>query len=72
MPRLILQAKSESEHIWVLLDGEKLISLRDGDSEGLKAVTTWLVDVHGTRGRLHRNTQWGGAILLSGLYAGVA
>ena len=44
MPRLTLQAKSESEHIWVLLDGEKLISLRDGDSEGLKAVTTWLVD----------------------------
>ncbi len=44
MPRLTLQAKSESDHIWVLLDGEKLIPLRDGDSEGLKAVTTWLID----------------------------
>ncbi|MCP4544218.1 MAG: hypothetical protein GY832_44465 [Chloroflexi bacterium] len=44
MPRLTLREKRESSHIWVLLDGEKLISLRDGDSEGLKVVITWLID----------------------------
>lgn len=43
MPRLTLQPCSRSGHIWLMLDGEKLVSLRDGDCEGLKIITTWLV-----------------------------
>lgn len=44
MPRLTLQADSENGHIWVTLGGRRLISLRNGDREGLKVITTWLVD----------------------------
>lgn len=42
MPRLALQP--DNDHIWVTLDEQRLVSLRGGDSEGLKAITTWLVD----------------------------
>ena len=44
MPRLTLQPDSESDRVWVTLDGQRLVSLRDGDREGLKVITTWLVD----------------------------
>ena len=44
MPRLTLQPDGESNHIWVTLDGQRLIPLRDGDREGVKAVTTCLVE----------------------------
>ncbi len=44
MPRLTLQADSESNHVWVTLDGQRLIPLRDGDREGMKAITTCLVE----------------------------
>jgi hypothetical protein len=44
MPRLALQADSESNHIWVTLDGQRLIPLRDGDHEGVKVITTCLVE----------------------------
>jgi len=44
MPRLTLQPDGESDHIWVTLDGQRLIPLRDGDREGVKAVTTCLVE----------------------------
>ena len=44
MPRLTLQPDSENGHIWVTLGGQRLISLRNGDREGLKVITTWLVD----------------------------
>lgn len=44
MPQLTLQLDSESGHVWVTLDKRKLVPLRDGDHEGLKAITTWLVD----------------------------
>ena len=35
MPRLTLQADGESERAWVMLDGQRLVCLRDGDREGL-------------------------------------
>jgi len=44
MPRLALQPDSESGHIWVTLDGERLVPLRNDDREGLKVITTCLVD----------------------------
>ena len=44
MPRLTLQPDSESDRVWVTLDGQRLVSLRDGDREGLKVITTCLVD----------------------------
>ena len=44
MPRLTLQPDSESGHIWVTLDGERLVPLRKDDREGLKVITTCLVD----------------------------
>ena len=44
MPRLTLQPDSENGHIWVTLGGQRLISLRKGDREGLKVIMTWLVD----------------------------
>jgi hypothetical protein len=44
MPRLRLQADSESGFVWVTLDGQRLVPLRDGDHEGLKVITTWLAD----------------------------
>jgi hypothetical protein len=44
MPRLTLQPDRENGHVWVTLDGQRLVALRDGDHEGLKAITTWLVD----------------------------
>jgi hypothetical protein len=44
MPRLTLQPDSESGHIWVTLDGERLVPLRNDDREGLKVITTCLVD----------------------------
>jgi len=44
MPRLTLQADSESNHIWVTVDEQRLIPLRDGDDEGVKAITTCLVE----------------------------
>ncbi|MHC4546859.1 MAG: hypothetical protein ACYSYL_20470 [Planctomycetota bacterium] len=44
MPRLTLQPDDESNHIWVILNGQRLIPLRDGDREGVKAITTCLVE----------------------------
>ena len=44
MPRFTLQPCSQNSHIWLMLDGEEFISLRDGDREGLKIITTCLVD----------------------------
>jgi len=44
MPGLTLQADSESDHIWVTLDGQGLIPLREGDREGLKVITTYLIE----------------------------
>jgi hypothetical protein len=44
MPRVTLRPDSESERVWVTLDGQRLVCLRDGDREGLKVITTWLVD----------------------------
>ena len=44
MPQLTLQADGEGEHIWLTLSEQRLVPLRQGDQEGLKAVTTWLVD----------------------------
>ena len=44
MPRLTLQADSESNHVWITLDGQRLIPLRDGDHEGVKAITSCLVE----------------------------
>jgi len=44
MPRLTLQADSESDHMWVTLDGQGLIPLREGDREGLKVITTYLIE----------------------------
>ncbi len=42
MPRLTLQP--DNDRIWVTLDEQRLASLRGGDCEGLKVITTWLVD----------------------------
>ena len=44
MPRLTLQTDSESGRMWVVLNEKKLISLRDGDHEGLKVIATCLVE----------------------------
>ena len=44
MPRLALHADSESNHVWVTLEGQRLIPLRDGDHEGVKAIITCLVE----------------------------
>lgn len=44
MPRLTLQPDSESDRVWVTLDGQRLVPLRAGDREGLKVITTCLVD----------------------------
>ena len=44
MARLTLQPDSESDRVWVTLDGQRLVSLRDDDREGLKVITTCLVD----------------------------
>ncbi len=41
MPRLALQP--DNDRIWVTLDEQRLVSLRDGDCEGLKVITTWMV-----------------------------
>jgi hypothetical protein len=41
MPRLALQP--DNDRIWVTLDEQRLVSLRSGDCEGLKVITTWLV-----------------------------
>jgi len=42
MPRLTLQP--DNDRIWVTLDEQRIVSLRGGDCEGLKVITTWLVD----------------------------
>jgi hypothetical protein len=44
MPRVTLQPDSKNGLVWVTLDGQRLISLRDGDHEGLKVITTCLAD----------------------------
>ncbi|MCK4316406.1 MAG: hypothetical protein KAX24_11605, partial [Anaerolineae bacterium] len=44
MPRLTLQPDNMNGLVWVTVDGQEIVPLRDGDREGLKAVTTWLVD----------------------------
>jgi hypothetical protein len=44
MPQLTLQPSDEKDHVWVMLDNQRVIALRDSDSEGLKIVMTWLVD----------------------------
>ena len=44
MPQLTLRPDSKNGHVWVTLGGQKLVPLRDGDREGMKAITTWLVD----------------------------
>jgi len=40
----MLQPDSKNGLVWVMLDGRRLISLRDGDREGLKVITTCLAD----------------------------
>jgi len=44
MPQLVLQPCSRNGHVWLMLDGEEFVSLRDDDCEGLKIITTLLVD----------------------------
>jgi len=44
MPQLTLQPDGKTSHIWVTLDGQRLGCLRNDDREGLKVITTWLVD----------------------------
>jgi hypothetical protein len=44
MSRLTLQPDRENSHIWVTLDGKRLVPLQDGDGEGLKIIMTCLVD----------------------------
>jgi hypothetical protein len=44
MPRIAMQADSDEGRVWVTLEGQRLVSLREGDREGLKAITTWLAD----------------------------
>jgi hypothetical protein len=43
-PRLDLRPDRARRRVWVTLDGQRLVSLQEGDREGLKALTTWLVD----------------------------
>ena len=43
-PRLDLRPDRERRRVWVTLDGQRLVALREGDREGLKALMTWLVD----------------------------
>jgi len=44
MPRLTLQPDSKNGRVWATLDGQRFIPLRDGDDEGVKVITTCLVD----------------------------
>jgi hypothetical protein len=44
MPRLTLQRDSKNGHVWIILNGQEFIPLREGDGEGLRVVTTCLVD----------------------------
>jgi hypothetical protein len=44
MPRLTLQPDGKTSHIWVTLDRQRLVCLRNDDREGLKVIMTWLVD----------------------------
>lgn len=44
MPRLGLQPDRAHHRVWVTLDDRRLVPLREGDREGLKVLTTWLVD----------------------------
>jgi hypothetical protein len=44
MPQLELQPSDENHHVWVTSDGQRVICLRDGDVEGLRVLTTWLVE----------------------------
>ena len=44
MPQVTLQPDSENGRVWIMLAGQRLVSLRADDQEGLKVVTTWLVD----------------------------
>lgn len=44
MPRITLQPDSQNSRVWVTLDGQRFVALREGDREGLKALMTWLVD----------------------------
>jgi hypothetical protein len=44
MSRLTLQADRENSHIWIMLDGKRLVPLQGGDREGLKIIMTCLVD----------------------------
>jgi hypothetical protein len=44
MPQLTLQPDGKTGHIWVTLDGQRLVCLRNDDCEGLKVIMTWLVD----------------------------
>jgi len=43
-PRLDLRPDRERRRVWVTLDKQRLVALREGDREGLKALMTWLVD----------------------------
>jgi len=44
MPRLTLRPDSKNGHVWVTLGGQELVPLREGDGEGLRVITTCLVD----------------------------
>jgi hypothetical protein len=44
MQRIAMQADGDKGRVGVTLDGQELVCLRAGDREGLKAITTWLVD----------------------------
>ena len=44
MPKVTLQPDSDDEHVWLALDGKRLVPLRVGDQEGLKIILTLLVE----------------------------
>jgi len=44
MPQLTLQQDGENGRVWITLDGQRLVPLREGDQEGLKIITMAMVD----------------------------
>lgn len=44
MPHVTLQPDSANGRVWITVDGQRLVTLREGDREGQKAFMTWLVD----------------------------
>ena len=54
MPQVTLQPDSENGRVWIMLAGQRLVSLRAEDQEGLKVVTTWLVRFAASKSALKR------------------